>query len=123
MNYAVSADGFRAILENIPLSSAITQLDLYRGGGGCVLNVFFNAGIAAETLLLIFIAIGAMITSRHSSEVPCRARRGGTTCIFMTMVLASACHDLREAVTGIIGALPNSTVVASVCSPTCWSHI
>jgi len=55
--------GFGAILVNIPLSSAITQIDPATGEAvEGVLNVFFNAGIATEIFpLLIFIAIGAMI--------------------------------------------------------------
>lgn len=54
--------GFGAILVNIPLSSAITQIDPATGEILEVLNVFFDAGIATEIFpLLIFIAIGAMI--------------------------------------------------------------
>src|SRR5690554_6113457 len=55
--------GFGAILVNIPLSSAITQIDPATGETiEGVLNIFFNAGIATEIFpLLIFIAIGAMI--------------------------------------------------------------
>lgn len=55
--------GFGAILVNIPLSSAITQIDPATGEAlEGVLNIFFDAGIATEIFpLLIFIAIGAMI--------------------------------------------------------------
>jgi|SRR5690554_6488267 sodium ion-translocating decarboxylase beta subunit len=117
--------GFGAILVNIPLSSAITQLDPATGEAvEGVLNVFFNAGIATEIFpLLIFIAIGAMIDFSPLFRSPSLLLFGAAAQfgIFMTMVLASFLgYDLREAASiGIIGAAdgPTSIVVASRFAP------
>lgn len=117
--------GFGAILVNIPLSSAITQLDPATGEAvEGVLNVFFNAGIATEIFpLLIFIAIGAMIDFSPLFRSPSLLLFGAAAQfgIFMTMVLASCLgYDLREAASiGIIGAAdgPTSIVVASRFAP------
>jgi sodium ion-translocating decarboxylase beta subunit len=117
--------GFGAILVNIPLSSAITQLDPATGETvEGVLNVFFNAGIATEIFpLLIFIAIGAMIDFSPLFRSPSLLLFGAAAQfgIFMTMVLASCLgYDLREAASiGIIGAAdgPTSIVVASRFAP------
>ena len=53
--------GFGAILVNLPLSGAVTQIiDGVEEIG--VLNVLFDAGIANELFpLLLFVGIGAMI--------------------------------------------------------------
>ncbi|MEG2213475.1 MAG: sodium ion-translocating decarboxylase subunit beta, partial [Clostridiales bacterium] len=53
--------GFGAILVNLPLSGAVTQI--YEGVAEIgVIDVLFNAGIANELFpLLLFIGIGAMI--------------------------------------------------------------
>jgi len=117
--------GFGAILVNIPLSSAITQLDPATGEAvEGVLNVFFQAGIATEIFpLLIFIAIGAMIDFSPLFRSPSLLLFGAAAQfgIFMTMVLASFLgYDLREAASiGIIGAAdgPTSIVVASRFAP------
>lgn len=117
--------GFRAILVNIPLSSAITQIDPATGEAvEGVLNVFFQAGIATEIFpLLIFIAIGAMIDFSPLFRSPSLLLFGAAAQfgIFMTMVLASFLgYDLREAASiGIIGAAdgPTSIVVASRFAP------
>ncbi|OPZ31580.1 MAG: Glutaconyl-CoA decarboxylase subunit beta [Bacteroidetes bacterium ADurb.BinA174] len=117
--------GFGAILVNIPLSSAITQIDPATGEAvEGVLNVFFNAGIATEIFpLLIFIAIGAMIDFSPLFRSPSLLLFGAAAQfgIFMTMVLASFLgYDLREAASiGIIGAAdgPTSIVVASRFAP------
>lgn len=53
--------GFGAILVNLPLSGAVTQLINGEAEEG-VIDVLFNAGIANELFpLLLFIGIGAMI--------------------------------------------------------------
>lgn len=117
--------GFGAILVNIPLSSAITQIDPATGEAvEGVLNVFFQAGIATEIFpLLIFIAIGAMIDFSPLFRSPSLLLFGAAAQfgIFMTMVLASCLgYDLREAASiGIIGAAdgPTSIVVASRFAP------
>jgi len=122
--------GFGAILVNIPLSSAITQIDPATGEAvEGVLNVFFNAGIATEIFpLLIFIAIGAMIDFSPLFRSPSLLLFGAAAQfgIFMTMVLASFLgYDLREAASiGIIGAAdgPTSIVVASRFAPICWGR-
>src|SRR5690554_6059439 len=109
--------GFGAILVNIPLSSAITQLDPATGEAvEGVLNVFFNAGIATEIFpLLIFIAIGAMIDFSPLFRSPSLLLFGAAAQfgIFMTMVLASFLgYDLREAASiGIIGAADGPTSI------------
>lgn len=117
--------GFGAILVNIPLSSAITQIDPATGEAvEGVLNIFFQAGIATEIFpLLIFIAIGAMIDFSPLFRSPSLLLFGAAAQfgIFMTMVLASFLgYDLREAASiGIIGAAdgPTSIVVASRFAP------
>lgn len=117
--------GFGAILVNIPLSSALTQIDPATGEAvEGVLNVFFNAGIATEIFpLLIFIAIGAMIDFSPLFRNPSLLLFGAAAQfgIFMTMILATTLgYDLREAASiGIIGAAdgPTSIVVASRFAP------
>ncbi|HHV85369.1 MAG TPA: sodium ion-translocating decarboxylase subunit beta [Petrimonas sp.] len=117
--------GFGAILVNIPLSSAIKQIDPVTGEAvEGVLNVFFDAGIATEIFpLLIFVAIGAMIDFSPLFRSPSLLLFGAAAQfgIFMTMVLASFLgYDLREAASiGIIGAAdgPTSIVVASRFAP------
>lgn len=117
--------GFGAILVNIPLSSALTQIDPATGQAvEGVLNVFFDAGIATEIFpLLIFVAIGAMIDFSPLFRNPSLLLFGAAAQfgIFMTMILASTLgYDLREAASiGIIGAAdgPTSIVVASRFAP------
>lgn len=117
--------GFGSILVNIPLSSAITQIDPSTGETvEGVLNIFYNAGIITEIFpLLIFIAIGAMIDFSPLFKSPSLLLFGAAAQfgIFMTMFLASALgYDLREAASiGIIGAAdgPTSIVVASRFAP------
>lgn len=117
--------GFGAILVNIPLSSAITQIDPATGEAvEGVLNVFFEAGIATEIFpLLIFVAIGAMIDFSPLFRNPSLLLFGAAAQfgIFFTMVVASTLgYDLREAASiGIIGAAdgPTSIVVASRFAP------
>ncbi|MDD2245934.1 MULTISPECIES: sodium ion-translocating decarboxylase subunit beta [Proteiniphilum] len=117
--------GFGAILVNIPLSSAISQIDPATGQAvEGVLNVFFDAGIATEIFpLLIFIAIGAMIDFSPLFRNPSLLLFGAAAQfgIFLTMLLASLLgYDIKEAASiGIIGAAdgPTSIVVASRFAP------
>ncbi|MBF6627743.1 MAG: sodium ion-translocating decarboxylase subunit beta [Proteiniphilum sp.] len=117
--------GFGAILVNIPLSSALTQIDPATGQAvEGVLNVFFDAGIATEIFpLLIFIAIGAMIDFSPLFRNPSLLLFGAAAQlgIFLTMMLATLLgYDLREAASiGIIGAAdgPTSIIVASRFAP------
>ena len=117
--------GFGAILVNIPLSSALTQIDPATGKAvEGVLNVFFEAGIVTEIFpLLIFIAIGAMIDFSPLFRNPSLLLFGAAAQfgIFLTMMLATLLgYDIREAASiGIIGAAdgPTSIVVASRFAP------
>ena len=117
--------GFGAVLVDIPLSSALTQIDPSTGEAvEGVLNVFFQAGIATEIFpLLIFIAIGAMIDFSPLFRNPSLLLFGAAAQfgIFLTMLFASMLgYDLREAASiGIIGAAdgPTSIVVASRFAP------
>lgn len=117
--------GFGAILVNIPLSSALTQIDPATGQAvEGVLNVFFDAGIATEIFpLLIFIAIGAMIDFSPLFRNPSLLLFGAAAQfgIFLTMLFATLLgYDIREAASiGIIGAAdgPTSIVVASRFAP------
>ncbi len=117
--------GFGAILVNIPLSSALTQIDPATGEAvEGVLNVFFEAGIVTEIFpLLIFIAIGAMIDFSPLFRNPSLLLFGAAAQfgIFITMIFATLLgYDIREAASiGIIGAAdgPTSIVVASRFAP------
>ncbi|GHT62020.1 glutaconyl-CoA decarboxylase subunit beta [Bacteroidia bacterium] len=112
--------GFGAVLVNIPLTAALTQIDPEGNVVVGALDVFFNAGIATEVFpLLIFIAIGAMIDFSPLFRRPSLLLFGAAAQfgIFMTMVLAAACgFSLKEAASiGIIGAAdgPTSIIVAT----------
>ena len=117
--------GFGAILVNIPLSSALTQIDPATGETvEGVLNIFFDAGIATEIFpLLIFIAIGAMIDFAPLFRNPSLLLFGAAAQfgIFITMIFATLLgYDISEAASiGIIGAAdgPTSIVVASRFAP------
>lgn len=117
--------GFGAILVNIPLTSAITQLDPATGEAvEGALSVFFEAGIVTEIFpLLIFVAIGAMIDFSPLFRNPSLLLFGAAAQfgIFMTMIFATLLgYDLKEAASiGIIGAAdgPTSIVVASRFAP------
>jgi oxaloacetate decarboxylase beta subunit len=112
--------GFGAILVNIPLTAALTQIDPEGNVVIGALDVFFNAGIATEVFpLLIFIAIGAMIDFSPLFRRPSLLLFGAAAQfgIFITMILATACgFSLKEAASiGIIGAAdgPTSIIVAT----------
>jgi oxaloacetate decarboxylase beta subunit len=116
--------GFGAILVNIPLSSALTQIV-----GGHVevgaISRFFEMGIQTELFpLLIFIAIGAMIDFSPLFQTPMMMLFGLTAQagIFLTMWLAhsTGLFTLKEAASiGIIGAAdgPTSIYVANRFAP------
>lgn len=117
--------GFGAILVNIPLTSAITQVDPATGKAvEGALSVFYEAGIATEVFpLLIFIAIGAMIDFSPLFKNPFLLLFGAAAQfgIFFTLCAAVLLgFDLKEAASiGIIGAAdgPTSIFVASRFAP------
>jgi carboxybiotin decarboxylase len=117
--------GFGALLVNIPLTSAITQIDPETGKSiEGALTVFYNTGIATEVFpLLIFIAIGAMIDFSPLFKKPFLLLFGAAAQfgIFFTLVAATLMgFDLKEAASiGIIGAAdgPTSIFVASRFAP------
>jgi carboxybiotin decarboxylase len=117
--------GFGALLVNIPLTSAITQIDPDTGKAiEGALSVFYEAGIATEVFpLLIFIAIGAMIDFGPLFKNPFLLLFGAAAQfgIFFTLIAATMLgFDLKEAASiGIIGAAdgPTSIFVASRFAP------
>lgn len=115
--------GFGAILANIPLSNAITQVVDGKEEVG-VLSVLYNAGIATELFpVLIFIAVGAMIDFSPLLRNPFMLFFGAAAQvgIFTTMIVAILLgFNLQEAATiGIIGAAdgPTSIIVAQKLAP------
>ena len=112
--------GFGAILVNLPLSGAITQI--YEGGEPevGVIDLLFNSGIANELFpLLLFIGIGAMIDFEPLLCNPKLMLFGAAAQfgIFFTLSLATLLgFDLRDAASvAIIGAAdgPTSIFVAN----------
>jgi sodium ion-translocating decarboxylase beta subunit len=111
--------GFGAILVNLPLSGAVTQL--YASGTEVgVLDVLFDSGIANELFpLLLFIGIGAMIDFGPLLSNPKLMIFGAAAQfgIFFTISLAALLgFDLKDAASiGIIGAAdgPTSIFVAN----------
>ena len=111
--------GFGAILVNLPLSGAVTQV--YDGVAEVgVIDVLFNAGIANELFpLLLFIGIGAMIDFGPLLSNPKLMIFGAAAQfgIFFTLSLASLLgFDIKDAASiAIIGAAdgPTSIFVAS----------
>lgn len=111
--------GFGAILVNIPMSGAVTQvIDGVREIG--VLNVLFDAGISNELFpLLLFIGIGAMIDFEPLLNNPKLMLFGAAAQfgIFATLVGATALgFQLKDAASiAIIGAAdgPTSIFVAN----------
>lgn len=111
--------GFGAIMVNLPMSGAITQIVQGTPVEG-VLNVLFNVGIATELFpLLIFIGIGAMIDFGPILQNPFMLMFGAAAQfgIFFTVVVATlAGFSIKEAAAiGIIGAAdgPTSIYVAN----------
>ena len=117
--------GFGALLVNLPLTSALTQIDPVTGKAlEGALTVFYEAGIANEVFpLLIFIAIGAMIDFSPLFKSPYLLFFGAAAQfgIFFTMIAATLMgFDLKEAASiGIIGAAdgPTSIFVSSRFAP------
>lgn len=110
--------GFGAILVNLPLSGAVTQV-LENGVKEIgALDVLFNAGIANELFpLILFIGIGAMIDFGPLLSNPKLMLFGAAAQfgIFFTLCTASMFFDLNDAASiAIIGAAdgPTSIVVA-----------
>jgi len=109
--------GFGSILVNIPLTSAITQIDPDTGKAiEGALSVFYEAGIANEVFpLLIFIAIGAMIDFSPLLKKPFLLLFGAAAQfgIFFTLIMAVMFgFDLKEAAAiGIIGAADGPTSI------------
>ena len=111
--------GFGAILVNLPMSGAVTQI--YDGIAEIgVIDVLFNAGVANELFpLLLFVGIGAMIdfgpllTNPKLMIFGAAAQFG----IFFTLSLAALLgFDIKDAASiAIIGAAdgPTSIFVAS----------
>jgi oxaloacetate decarboxylase beta subunit len=116
--------GFGAIMVNIPLSSALTQITGGHIEIGAVSRLF-EMGIQTELFpLLIFIAIGAMIDFSPLFRTPMMMLFGLTAQagIFLTMWLAysTGFFTLKEAASiGIIGAAdgPTSIYVANRFAP------
>ena len=111
--------GFGAILVNLPLSGAITQI-YPTGTEEGVIDLLFNSGIANELFpLLLFIGIGAMIDFEPLLCNPKLMLFGAAAQfgIFFTMVAAVLLgFDLADAASiGIIGAAdgPTSIFVAN----------
>ncbi len=111
--------GFGAILVNLPMSGAVTQIyDGVQEVG--VIDVLFNSGIANELFpLLLFVGIGAMIDfgpllSNTKLMIFGASAQFG---IFFTFSLAAAVgFDIKDAASiGIIGAAdgPTSIFVAN----------
>ncbi len=111
--------GFGAILVNLPLSGAVTQIHEGVEEIG-VIDVLFNAGIANELFpLLLFVGIGAMIDFGPLLSNPKLMIFGAAAQfgIFMTLSLAALLgFDLKDAASiAIIGAAdgPTSIFVAN----------
>ena len=109
--------GFGAILVNLPLSGAVTQvIDGVTEAGP--LSVLFDAGIANELFpLILFIGIGAMIDFGPLLSNPKLMIFGAAAQfgIFFTLCMASIFFGINDAASiAIIGAAdgPTSIVVA-----------
>ena len=112
--------GFGAILVNLPMSGAVTQLiDGVEEVGP--IDVLFNAGIANELFpLLLFVGIGAMIDFTPLLSNPKMMIFGAAAQfgIFFTLCVATLMgFEVKDAASiGIIGAAdgPTSIVVANM---------
>lgn len=111
--------GFGAILVNLPMSGAVTQI--YEGAKEIgVIDLLFNSGIANELFpLLLFIGIGAMIDFGPLLSNPKLMLFGAAAQfgIFFTLSLAALLgFDIKDAASiAIIGAAdgPTSIFVAN----------
>ena len=111
--------GFGAILVNLPLSGAITQI-YPTGTEEGVIDLLFNSGIANELFpLLLFIGIGAMIDFEPLLQNPKLMLFGAAAQfgIFFTFAMAALLgFDIRDAASiAVIGAAdgPTSIFVAN----------
>ena len=111
--------GFGAILVNLPLSGAITQI-YPTGTEEGVIDLLFNSGIANELFpLLLFIGIGAMIDFEPLLCNPKLMLFGAAAQFGIFFTLSLAClfdFDVRDAASiAIIGAAdgPTSIFVAN----------
>ena len=112
--------GFGAILVNLPMSGAVTQLIDGAEEIGPI-DVLFNAGIANELFpLLLFVGIGAMIDFTPLLANPKMMIFGAAAQfgIFFTLCVATLLgFDVKDAASiGIIGAAdgPTAIVVANM---------
>jgi len=107
--------GFGAILVNLPMSGAVTQvIDGVTEEGA--IDILFNAGIANELFpLLLFIGIGAMIDFTPLLSNPKLLFFGAAAQfgIFFTFSMAALFgFDIKDAVSiGIIGAADGPTAI------------
>lgn len=106
--------GFGAILVNLPMSGAITQIvDGVTEKGA--LSVLYDAGIANELFpLILFIGIGAMIDFGPLLSNPKLMIFGAAAQfgIFFTLCLASMFFDINDAASiAIIGAADGPTAI------------
>ena len=111
--------GFGAILVNLPLSGAITQI-YPTGTEEGVIDLLFNSGIANELFpLLLFIGIGAMIDFEPLLCNPKLMLFGAAAQLGIFFTLSLACllgFDVKDAASiAIIGAAdgPTSIFVAN----------
>ena len=122
--------GFGAILVNLPLSSAITQVLSNGQEQEGILNLLFDAGIANELFpLVLFIGIGAMIDFGPLLSNPKLMLFGAAAQfgIFFTLGMASLLgFPLKDAASiSIIGAAdgPTSIFVANMLKSDYFSAI
>ncbi len=122
--------GFGAILVNLPLSGAITQVLSNGEEQEGILNVLFDAGIANELFpLVLFIGIGAMIDFGPLLSNPKLMLFGAAAQfgIFFTLGMASLLgFPLKDAASiSIIGAAdgPTSIFVANMLKSDYFSAI
>ncbi len=106
--------GFGAILVNLPMSGAITQIVDGVAEKGA-LSVLYDAGIANELFpLILFIGIGAMIDFGPLLSNPKLMIFGAAAQfgIFFTLCLASMFFDINDAASiAIIGAADGPTAI------------
>ncbi len=107
--------GFGAILVNLPMSGAITQVienETVKGP----LNILFDAGVGNELfLLLLFVGIGAMIDFTPLLSNPKMMLFGAAAQFGIFFTLSLAClfgFSIRDAASiGIIGAADGPTAI------------
>ncbi|MBE6597888.1 MAG: sodium ion-translocating decarboxylase subunit beta [Ruminococcaceae bacterium] len=107
--------GFGAILVNLPLSGAITQIAENGEAEVGMLSRLFDLGISTELFpLILFIGIGAMIDFSPLLSNPKLMLFGAAAQfgIFFTLCLASVFFDINDAASiAIIGAADGPTAI------------